>query len=229
MQAMSPADRLAAARAAGPQSRMSPMATALSGGTKIGLTGDLMIDAMKTPGAQGVGGYLRTVMGQGQYMTSAGGVAGREVATKNFQMAIQKAGIAGPFDEKVFQGSVIKNLGGYRNTLKVATASKQGAMALGARAGMMAIPGLNVIATASLVYDLGKMGGELVKSGATLAKDAVSSMRGSIDKPLFGMGYKDNEVSATSRARGVMAIQNSRLNARSMLGSEAGMMAAHFG
>jgi hypothetical protein len=93
----------------------------------------------------------------------------------------------------------------------------------------MAIPGLNLLATASLVYDLGKMGGEVVKSGINLAKDAVKSMKGSMDKPLFGMGYKDNEVAATSRSRGVMAIQNSRLNARSALGSEAGMMASHFG
>jgi hypothetical protein len=102
-------------------------------------------------------------------------------------------------------------------------------MVLGARTAAMAIPGLNLIATASLVYDLGKMGGELVKSGVNLARDAVKSMKGSIDKPMFGMGYKDNEVAATSRSRGVMAIQNSRLNARSMLGSEGSMMAAHFG
>jgi hypothetical protein len=102
-------------------------------------------------------------------------------------------------------------------------------MVLGARAGMMAIPGLNLLATASLVYDLGKMGGEVVKSGINLAKDAVKSMKGSIDKPMFGMGYKDNEVAATSRARGVAAIQNSRLNARSALGSEGAMMASHFG
>jgi hypothetical protein len=73
------------------------------------------------------------------------------------------------------------------------------------------------------------MGGEVVKSGINLAKDAVKSMKGSIDKPSFGMGYKDNEVAATSRARGVMAIQNSRLNARSALGSEGAMMASHFG
>lgn len=54
-------------------------------------------------------------------------------------------------------------------------------------------------------------------------------MQGTINKPLFGTGYVDNEVAASSRARGVMAIQNSRLNARSLLGSEASMMAAHFG
>jgi hypothetical protein len=54
-------------------------------------------------------------------------------------------------------------------------------------------------------------------------------MQGSMNKPLFGAGFKDNEVAATSRSRGVMAIQNSRLNARSSLGSEGAMMAAHFG
>ena len=100
---------------------------------------------------------------------------------------------------------------------------------MGARTASMAIPGLNLLATASLVYDLGKMGGALVKGGLNLAKDAVKSMKGSIDKPGFGMGYKDNEVAATSRARGVAAIQNSRLNARSALGNEGSMMAAHFG
>jgi hypothetical protein len=88
---------------------------------------------------------------------------------------------------------------------------------------------LNVIGTASLVYDLTKMAGEGLVSAGNFAKDAVKSMQGGMRKPVFGMGFKDNEVAATSRARGVMAIQNSRLNARSMLGSEAGMMAAHFG
>lgn len=93
----------------------------------------------------------------------------------------------------------------------------------------LALPGLNVLAAASLVYDLGNMAGELFKSGINLARDATKSMQGSIHKPLFGMGYRDTEAAATSRQRGVMAIQNSRLNARSMLGSEAGMLAARYG
>jgi hypothetical protein len=54
-------------------------------------------------------------------------------------------------------------------------------------------------------------------------------MQGTMNNDVFGNGYKDNEVAATSRARGVMAIQNSRLNARSLLGSEGAMMHAHFG
>ena len=79
------------------------------------------------------------------------------------------------------------------------------------------------------MYDLGKMAGEVVKSGINLAKDAGKSLQGDIYKPSFGAGYKDTEAAATSRSRGVMAIQNSRLNARSMLGSEGAMMAAHYG
>jgi hypothetical protein len=97
------------------------------------------------------------------------------------------------------------------------------------RTGAAMIPGLNVLATASLIYDIGKGIGKIAVAGQNFAKDAVKSMQGSINKPLFGTGFVDNEVSASSRSRGVMAIQNSRLNARSLLGSEAAMMAAHFG
>jgi hypothetical protein len=82
---------------------------------------------------------------------------------------------------------------------------------------------------ATLAYDIGKGVGNMMMGGVNFAKDAMKSMQGTINKPIFGAGFKDNEVAATSRARGVMAIQNSRLNARSMLGSEGGMMAAHFG
>jgi len=88
---------------------------------------------------------------------------------------------------------------------------------------------LGVYGTASAVYDTGKLIGKTIMGGINLGKDALKSMQGSINKPLFGAGFKDNEVAATSRSRGVMAIQNSRLNARSALGSEGAMMAAHFG
>jgi hypothetical protein len=101
--------------------------------------------------------------------------------------------------------------------------------AAGVRALGLSMPGLNVIGTAAVVYDLTKLAATGVVAAGNFAKDAVKSMQGSIRKPVFGMGYQDNEVAATSRARGVMAIQNSRLNARSTLGSEASMMASHFG
>lgn len=91
------------------------------------------------------------------------------------------------------------------------------------------LPGLNVLATGQLIYDLAKGAGKIAAKGVNFAKDAMKSMQGTINKPMFGSGFKDNEVAATSRSRGVMAIQNSRLNARSLLGSEASMLAAHFG
>lgn len=95
--------------------------------------------------------------------------------------------------------------------------------------GNFAGKALGAYGMASITYDLGKGVGKMMMGGVNFGKDALKSMQGSINKPLFGAGFKDNEVAATSRSRGVMAIQNSRLNARSALGSEGAMMAAHFG
>lgn len=111
---------------------------------------------------------------------------------------------------------------------EVKVAAKLGGRYLGAQFAKASGP-LNIIGTASMLYDVGKMSAVGVVSAGNFAKEAVKSMQGSMRAPMFGMGYRDNEIAATSRSRGVMAIQNSRLNARSALGSEAGMMAAHFG
>lgn len=249
-------ERLALARAAGLEGASTSVSykglgasgvnNAVAGGQKVGLTGNLMASAGASQGSRFVQGYFRGALG----FANAGGLTddalrGAQRAVSHLGVGLgQTAGVASTLDDAgrvagrfagTFEGKaaqaleqgVFKTLG-VKRTMQVA-ATKHGAMALGARTAAMAIPGLNLLATASLVYDLGKMGGELVKSGINLAKDAVKSMKGSIDKPMFGMGYKDNEVAATSRSRGVMAIQNSRLNARSMLGSEGSMMAAHFG
>ena len=205
-----------------------------SGQGQVGLTGNLMASAGATQASRYMQGYFRGALGH----IDAGGLTdeafkGAKMAKKHLVSSFMQSGLAdnakGGFRlaNQVLKEGAFKTLS-TRGVLKT-MGTKTGAMALGARAGVMAIPGLNLLATASLVYDLGKMGGEVVKSGINLAKDAVKSMKGSMDKPLFGMGYKDNEVAATSRSRGVMAIQNSRLNARSALGSEAGMMASHFG
>jgi hypothetical protein len=80
-----------------------------------------------------------------------------------------------------------------------------------------------------MAYQLAKLGGLAVKAGINFGKDGMKSMQGNMHTGIFGAGYKDDEVRATSRARGVSAIQNSRLNARSLLGSEGAMMASHFG
>jgi hypothetical protein len=173
-------------------------------------------------------GYFRGAQG----FSGAGGLMGEAEkgalkAVGHFETAAAKIGLEGPGMGRLLEGSVLKNMGG-RDVLRT-LATKEGATVLGARAAAMAIPGLNVVATASMLYDLGKMAGEVVKSGINLSRDAAKSMKGSINKPLFGMGYKDTEAAATSRARGVLAIQNSQLNARSALGNEAALMAAHFG
>lgn len=202
--------------------------TAAFGSTPtVGLTGNIMASAGSTTASRYTMGYVRGALGH----AAAGGLEadalrGANQAVRHMGMALRGNDILA---KKALSEGVFKTLGAEGVSVTKTFFTKEGAKVLGARTAAMAIPGLNMLATASLVYDLGKMGGELVKSGLNLAKDAVKSMKGSIDKPLFGMGYKDNEVAATSRARGVMAIQNSRLNARSLLGSEGSMMAAHFG
>lgn len=80
-----------------------------------------------------------------------------------------------------------------------------------------------------LAHDVALGVGRLAGAGIKTAFGAAQSTLGSINKGVMGMGFKDNAVAATSRQRGVMAIQNSRLNARSALGSEAAMLNAHFG
>lgn len=216
--------------------------SALAGGTQVGLTGNLMASAGARPGSRAAMGYFRGALGH----AGAGGLTGEALtganrAVSHLATAIAKSAgrdVASAADialgKTALKEGVVKTLGSKAAgeagvSFMGSLATKEGAMALGARTASMALPGINLLATAALVYDLGKIGGALVKSGVNLAKDAVKSMKGSIDKPGFGMGYKDNEVAATSRARGVAAIQNSRLNARSALGNEGSMMAAHFG
>lgn len=194
---------------------------------RIGNRGDILASTVGGRGSQFMAGYTRGALGYGEkkIMSEAAG-KGAALAREHMTTALKKRGLT-TFGAEVLEGSVIKNLG-YKNAVKT-FATKEGAKVLGARAAALAIPGINVIATASLLYDLGKMGGELIKGGINLARDAGRSLKGDIAKPLFGSTFKDTEAAATSRARGVMAIQNSQLNARSALGNEGALMAAHFG
>lgn len=212
---------------------------------KVGVRGNMMASSMAggmtrylagyTRGALGFGGeaglFGRALEGaaraEGHFATAVGKAFGAEGLTLKGGRTIVSKEAAETFLRSTGGRAFFKEVGA-KNIAKMA-ATKQGAAFLGARAGAMAIPGLNIIATASLVYDLGRMAGEVVKSGIELARDAGRSLQGTIAKPMFGMGYKDTEAAATSRSRGVMAIQNSRLNMRSLLGSEAAMMAAHYG
>lgn len=239
---LSPAQRLAAVRAGGYQATASPLLKAQSsmvrvgaGGAMVGdvgVRGNMMASSMYGGGSRYMAGYFR---GAGGFAGKAGlqgeALKGANKAVAHMAEALGQKQIAGKAGlqaaSHVLEQGAFKTLG--RSGVMEALGSKAGMKVLGARAAQLAIPGLNVIAAASLVYDLGKMAGEVVKSGINLAKDAGKSLQGDIYKPSFGMGYKDTEAAATSRSRGVMAIQNSRLNARSMLGSEGAMMAAHYG
>lgn len=225
---------------------------------QIGIRGNMMASAMAGAGTRYAAGYARGALGKSMLMRDASGavlnragyqaavaegavvkglfgeaLAGSQAAIHTFGAGLEQAGIqvgtkvGAEAAEIALSQGVFKTLG-LKGTFKAAS-TKAGAKVLATRALAMASPGINLVMMASLVYDLGQMAGEVIKSGVNLAKDANKSLQGSINKPLFGMGYKDTEAAATSRARGVMAIQNSRLNARSMLGSEAAMMAAHYG
>jgi hypothetical protein len=206
-------------------------------GGVVGVRGDLLMSALPGQVTQFYGGYARAALGFGDNIISEQGIRGVEKARTAMQAALDDLGIKANADDVLRsrqaggQG-IRKALGGGRlGTERMTALMKHSGSrgVLATRGAYMAIPGLQALGTASLLYDLGKMAGEVVVSGINLAKDAYKSVQGTINKPSFGMGYQDTEAAATSRARGVMAIQNSRLNARSMLGSEAGMMAAHFG
>jgi len=148
--------------------------------------------------------------------------------------ALHQAGLmATELTEKGF----IKTLGVRGSAHAVRQVGKQAGVKAAARVGMAvggeallaAIPGVNLVFAADLAYNLAKLAGAGVKAGINFGKEGMKSMTGTMNNGLFGNGYKDNEVAATSRSRGVSAIQNSRLNARSLLGSEGAMMHAHFG
>lgn len=189
--------------------------------TRLGTAG---ADAVKAAEASGnkafVGGVkaAENFMAKGGFMRAEGkfvAKAGSELVTK-FGVGV---------GERVGLGTAAR------------VAMQKGGLKIGARIAAAtaanAVPILGQVVSAllwaDLAMDVGKLGVEVFKSGVDFAKEGVKSYRGQINKGVMGMGYRDNTVAATSRARGVQAIQNSRLNARSILGSEAGAMHAHFG
>lgn len=215
---------------------------------QVGVRGNMYASAMGSAGVGYMAGYARGSLGFGG-LTGKGALTGRALegarsAEKAFGNAFAKAfGDDGlEIGGKLIKGSdgaidFLRSTGGkgkqfFRplgaSATKKLAVSGAGKM-LAMRGAAMLLPGVQLVAAASFIYDIGQMAGEVVKSGINLAKDANKSLQGSIAKPTFGMGYKDTEAAATSRSRGVQAIQNSRLNARSALGTEGAMMAAHYG
>jgi hypothetical protein len=216
---------------------MKSAADAALASGNIGVRGNLLVSSLGGQGTQFMGGYVRGAMGYAK----AGGLSefaqkGANRAVTATQMALKEMGNiakgttfkAGSIAaQEVLEKGLFKSLG-FKGTMQFAS-SKYGSKVAIARGASGALRVASPIGTAMLVYDLAKMGGEIIKSGINLARDAEKSLQGSFSKPTFGMGYRDTEAAATSRSRGVMAIQNSRLNARSALGNEGAMLAAHFG
>ena len=162
------------------------------------------------------------MMRNSEYAKTIAEKLGRPIA-----MAATEEGTA-LLSKELLEKGFIETLG-KKGAIKAGTQlGGRGALAVASQFGIAAIPGLNAALALDFAYQVGKLGGLAVKGSIGFGKDAMKSMQGNISGGLFGT-YKDNEVAATSRARGVMAIQNSRLNARSLLGSEGAMMAAHFG
>lgn len=112
-------------------------------------------------------------------------------------------------------------------------AGKVAARTAGLAAADGPLPILDTVAAVWLAYDMAKLGASAIKGVGKLAGDAAKSASGDINKDPFtspgASPWLNSEVAATSRMRGVQAIQNSRLNARSILGSEASGMWQHFG
>lgn len=222
----------------------------LVGASKAELA-DVHMMSVRGPGSQWIGGYLRGASGGGVNTPTMLGHAaeagserfaferGMNTATRHLADAgLKRVGgrlavdattdVGEKLAAKGIEKVGLRTLGTIAEEAGTKIALKAG-LGMGAKAIGMAIPGVNVVMTAMMAYDITKMGIAAMKGGAEFAKDAYKSFQGSLYKPAMGMGYRDTEVAATSRARGVQAIQNSRLNARSALGSEAAPLAAHFG
>jgi hypothetical protein len=218
--------------------------------TTMGVNATKSQNFMRTLLTPGGGVEMRTAMGTAGMKT---------IGTSSIQMTESFFKIANPLTNAFEKSSVLRSraagagvrmsaISGYEamavETLEkgiLKTVGSKGALSAikhgGARVGLAvageaalaAVPGLNLIFAADMAYQLAKLGGLAVKAGINFGKDGMKSMQGNMHTGVFGAGYKDDEVRATSRARGVAAIQNSRLNARSLLGSEGAMMASHFG
>lgn len=113
---------------------------------------------------------------------------------------------------------------------KSAGGLKAGAKVIGSRGMMTAARLAGPIGAGLMAYDVAKL---TTRALGTAARDATNfageanpdpGMRG---RMLEGE-FQDNRASLSNRQRALQSIQNSRLNSRSVLGSEAGMVQSHF-
>jgi hypothetical protein len=103
------------------------------------------------------------------------------------------------------------------------------ARAAGSRAAAFGLRAAGPVGAVMLVGDLARMAGMVVGEGINVVRDASRSLMAPLNKSVMGNGFRDNPTAATARQRGVMAIANSRLNMRSVMGHEAAAMNAYYG
>jgi hypothetical protein len=171
-------------------------------------------------------GLFRT--GAGRSGRALEAAFGQDWAAKTAGKIGMREGVAGvrAAAGKAAEGAAVRGLEGMALKKAGMLGGAEAAAAIGIRGLGFAIPGVNAIMAMWTAYDLAKA---FVPRLPTMAAETYTSYTGWNNRKMFGGGFKMNEASMTSRSRGVMAIQNSRLNARSILGSEAGGMSAYFG
>lgn len=187
---------------------ISGRAAGMFAGAKAGLSGEAVPDAVMmasrlSAGGQGFANAATWASGVGSGVNEAGGVLSyaRSAAASEGIMGGMSAGLS---------GSAVKGVSMLGDALPVI-----GTAATAIQAGVAG-------------FGIAKLITKPLQAGIRFAGDAMSSAKGSIQKPVFGMGFKPTEATLTARQRGVQAIQNSQLNARSWLGSEASSMWGHF-
>lgn len=193
-----------------------------------------VLATMKGPVGQYAGGYLgglRDPMlghwAQERFVGQPGNTLSPQFArgARASTAALEGIGLGGRAGDKIGMKGGAKALGGALRKAEYAAAGK-GAAALGLRALGTRLPGIGLLMTLWTGYDIAKA---IVPRVPEFAANVYNSYTGWGNRRMFGAPFKTNEAAMTSRSRGVMAIQNSRLNARSVIGAEAGGMHAYFG
>lgn len=162
-----------------------------------------------------VGGFIAGTTRQ----SGMSAVAGNKYAQAGYDRAVNwsldvKGGLAAG------KGRLSKEGGRY--------AGKRAALAggkLALKAGSLTTP----IGWALFAYDIAKAGARAAGYASRTVFQAADSATKGLRTPIGGRQFIETNASLTSRSRGVMAIQNSRLNARSVLGNEASSMAGYMG
>lgn len=205
-----------------------------AGGILKGFTPDDLTDpqmrrrlaymSMQGKGGQWIGGYMASMKDMDMPVR-----AGTSFARGHGAGAGALRGIGITADQAAGKVTMKEGISAIRGALKTpggkAVATK-GAAALGIRAVGNVAPVVAPLFWLWTAYDIAKA---VIPRAPEFAAEVYTSYTGWGNRRMFGAPFKTNEAAITSRQRGVMAIQNSRMNARNVIGSEASGVAAYFG